>query len=877
MQDLEKNGESGRKKRIYQVAKELKISNEALIEFLQKHKFKARNHMALLTPEMLDLVYDQFKVTVADVETESDFRKKIQEKRKEEEAHMKAVRQEIDEVIELSKTQVLEEAEEPAVEKTGRGKAGRKAVRPETAEEAKPTAEELQKAKGRKKPVQETEEPVKAEKKEAPSAAKKPVVKIEAAAEKPAPKKDEKPKRHLKRRPGEGEEFEGEVEVSDDKKWRKKEKFVKYGIPEEVEGAGARRRRRKKKRKKAAVKIDEKEIEAQIKETFAKMGDTTRRKRYKKEKEIEEVEVEDRKVLQTTEFTSVSELANLMNVPANEVIQSCMTLGQLVTINQRLDRDMIIMVADEFGYEAEFLTEYGVERVEQQAEVEESGKLEHRPAVVTIMGHVDHGKTSLLDYIRESNIIAGESGGITQHIGAYEVTFKDKKITFLDTPGHEAFTAMRARGAQVTDIVVLVVAADDSVMPQTVEAINHARAAGVPIIVAINKIDKPGANPNDIKKRLADHDVLVEDWGGKVQCAEISAKTGQGIDRLLEQILLEAEILDVQANPDAKASAVIVEAKMDKGRGIAATVLVQKGTLRIGDIFVAGQYHGRVHAMFNERNQKLKEAPPSTPVQVLGSMGIPQAGDQLVVVDSEQEAREISIKRQQLRREQNFRQVRRLTLDQISKRIAEGQVRELSVIIKGDVDGSVEAISDSLMDLATKDVAVRIIHKGVGAITESDVLLAEASQAVVLGFHITPTTKARDLAVREDVDIRLYSVIYDLINDVKLALSGLLEPEVSEKVVGVIEIREVFKASKVGKIAGCFVQSGKLSRNDFVRLIRDGKTVHTGKISTLKRFKDDVREVALGFECGLTIENFEDIRVGDLIEAYERIEKARSL
>ena len=457
------------------------------------------------------------------------------------------------------------------------------------------------------------------------------------------------------------------------------------------------------------------------------------------------------------------------------------------------------------------------------------------------------------------------------------MTFKDKKITFLDTPGHEAFTAMRARGAQVTDIVVLVVAADDSVMPQTVEAINHARAAGVPIIVAINKIDKPGANPNDIKKRLADHDVLVEDWGGKVQCAEISAKTGQGIDRLLEQILLEAEILDVQANPDAKASAVIVEAKMDKGRGIAATVLVQKGTLRIGDIFVAGQYHGRVRAMFNERNQKLKEAPPSTPVQVLGSMGIPQAGDQLVVVDSEQEAREISIKRQQLRREQNFRQVRRLTLDQISKRIAEGQVRELSVIIKGDVDGSVEAISDSLMDLATKDVAVRIINKGVGAITESDVLLAEASQAVVLGFHITPTTKARDLAVREDVDIRLYSVIYDLINDVKLALSGLLEPEVSEKVVGVIEIREVFKASKVGKIAGCFVQSGKLSRNDFVRLIRDGKTVHTGKISTLKRFKDDVREVALGFECGLTIENFEDIRVGDLIEAYERIEKARSL
>jgi translation initiation factor IF-2 len=493
------------------------------------------------------------------------------------------------------------------------------------------------------------------------------------------------------------------------------------------------------------------------------------------------------------------------------------------------------------------------------------------------MGHVDHGKTSLLDYIRESNIIAGESGGITQHIGAYEVALRDKSITFLDTPGHEAFTAMRARGAQITDIVVLVVAADDSVMPQTVEAINHAKAAGVPIVVAINKIDRPNSNPDLIRKQLSEHNVLVEQWGGKVQSAEISAKTGQGVEHLLDLILLEAELLELKANPRAKARAAIVETKLDKGKGVVCTVLIQKGTLRIGDPYIAGQYNGKVRAMFNERLQSIREAPPSTPAQVLGFTGMPQAGDQLIVFDSEQEARDISLKRQQLRREQSFRQVKRLTLDQISKRIAEGEVKELMVILKADVDGSLEAISDTLMEMKHESVEVRIIHKGVGAITESDVLLAEASQAVILGFHVEPTAKARELASKEDVDIRLYSIIYDVVNDIKLALEGMLEPEKREEVVGSLEIRNLFKASKIGLIAGCYVLSGKVTRNCLVRVKRDHKAIGTAKIASLKRFKDDVREVVSGFECGVTLENFEGIEVGDVLEAYQVVETARTL
>lgn len=848
-----------KKKRIYQVAKEFNISTEALIEFLHENKFKVRNHMAPLTPDMYDLACTHFQKVVDEAASESDFRRKLQEKKKEEEAHKQAIIQEIDEILELSK-----KTETDIYEK-------RKVVRKESVVKKHVTP----KAKSAAKAA--TEEPEKIE----PITAGEPKIipvsdTVQSAPADEDKKKEEKHKRTLIRRPEKKKGDEDEDEIKHHKKFKGKERVVESEKDSEDEDPNKKKKRRRKKKKKPAVQIDAREIEASIKETLAKMGDSSKKRKRRKEKDIEEVEEVETKIIHTPEFCSVSELATLMNVDSSEVISVCISLGLMVSINQRLDKDTIIMVADEFDYDVDFQTEYG-EDIDIVEEEEDEALLVSRPPVVTIMGHVDHGKTSLLDYIRESNIIAGEAGGITQHIGAYEVKFNGRQITFLDTPGHEAFTAMRARGAQATDIVILVVAADDSVMPQTIEAINHANAAGVPIVVAINKMDKPGANAEIIKKQLSNYNVLVEEWGGKAQCAAISAKTGQGMEELLELLLLEADILELKANPQGHASAVIIEAKMERGKGIVSTVLVQKGTLRIGDIFIAGQYNGRVRALFDERNNVVKQAPPSTPVQVLGFTGMPQAGDQLTVVSTEQEAREISTKRQQLRREHSFRQVRRLTLDQISKRIAEGEVKELSIILKADVDGSVEALSDSLMELANEDVAVRIIHKGVGAITESDVLLAEASAAVILGFNITPTSKARDLAQREEVDIRQYNVIYDVVNDVKLALSGLLEPDISEEIVGLVEIREVFKASKVGKIAGCHVQSGKITRNSLVRLSRDSKIVYEGSISTLKRFKDDVKEVAAGYECGITFENYTDVKPGDVIEVYKIVETARTL
>ena len=800
----------------------------------------------------------------------------MQEKREEEEARRQAVLHEIDEILERSKGDVFE-----PVEVITRTRERKKRKPKEEAVPEAPVEAEAEKAKEAAKDKEAKKEKKKRAKKEAE----------EVIAEKPAEEEKavaEKRKRHLKRRikpekkaeEAVAEKPEAEKEAAKKKKRRKRKKDEPV-VEEAAEEAAVhpKKKKRRRKKKKPAVKIDEKEIEASIKETLAKMSETPKRKRKKKEKDIEEVVDEEENVIRTTEFTSVSELGNLMDVEPSEVIQACISLGLLVTINQRLDRDTILMVADEFGYDVKFLTEYGEEHAEAlEEEAEDEALLEPRPPVVTIMGHVDHGKTSLLDYIRESNIIAGESGGITQHIGAYEVELDEKKITFLDTPGHEAFTAMRARGAQVTDIVILVVAADDDVMPQTIEAINHARAAAVPIVVAINKIDKPNANPDLIKQKLSEHNILVEEWGGKVQSAEVSAKNGEGVDHLLEIILLEAEILELKANPQGHARAVLIEARMDKGRGIVGTVLVQKGTLQIGDSFVAGKFNGRVRAMFDERNHTIDEAPPSTPVQLLGFNGMPQAGDIFSVVGSEQEAREISMKRQQLSREQSFRQLRRLTLDQISKRIAEGFVKELSIIIKADVDGSVEAISDSLMDLGKEeDVAVRIIHKGVGTITESDVLLAEASQAVIIGFHVEPNVQAKELAQKEEIDIRLYTVIYDIVNDVKLALSGLLEPEISEEVVGSVEVREVFKASKIGLIAGCYVLSGKITRNTRARVIRDDEVIHEGKIASLKRFKDDVKEVSSGYECGITLEDFKDIQAGDILEVYQIVETARTL
>ena len=643
-----------------------------------------------------------------------------------------------------------------------------------------------------------------------------------------------------------------------------------------------------KKKKKLADEEVTAEIEEAIRETMAKMdesGSATARQQLRKKKKKERLEQEQKEaeevlaranIIQVTEFASTSELATLMGIEVSQLIQKCFELGMMVTINQRLDKDLITLLADEFGFKIEFQKEYEVDALADI--VDDETKLIHRPPVVTIMGHVDHGKTSLLDYIRKASVVAGEAGGITQHIGAYQVKLEDGRlISFLDTPGHEAFTAMRARGAQITDIVVLVVAADDSVMPQTIEAINHALAANVPIVVAINKIDKPNADPTKIKTQLSEKGVLVEEWGGKYQSVEISAKQGTNVDQLLEKILVEAEVLDLKANPDRNARGAIVEAKLDKGKGITATVLVQKGTLRLGDSFVAGNYNGRVKAMYDERGHKVNEAKPATPVQVLGFDGMPQAGDVLVSMDSEREAREIALKRQQLKREQDFRQVRFITLDDISKQIKEGKQVDLNVIIKGDVDGSVEALSDSLLKLGTSEVKVSIIHKAIGEITEYDVLLAAASSAIIVGFNVRPNLKARKLAEAEKVDIRLHNIIYDVINEIKLALEGLLEPEKTEEVLATVEVRETFKVPKIGTVAGCYVVDGKVVRNNKVRLLRDGFVVFDGHINALKRFKDDVREVEQGFECGMSLENFNDIKVGDIVESYTIVETKRKL
>ncbi|MCB0747393.1 MAG: translation initiation factor IF-2, partial [Ignavibacteriae bacterium] len=629
-------------------------------------------------------------------------------------------------------------------------------------------------------------------------------------------------------------------------------------------------------------------VDASIKRTLQCVGNTglggranVRKKKRKEKHEIEEEIQEQRQLdkdtkISVTEFIAVNELANLMKVSVSEVISKCIGLGLMVSINQRLDVDTITLIADDFGFEVEFEEEYTSDVLEDIEDPEES--LKPRPPIVTIMGHVDHGKTSLLDYIRKENVVAGESGGITQHIGAYKVEVEPgKEIAFLDTPGHEAFTAMRARGAKVTDIVILIVAADDAVMPQTVEAINHSLAAGVPIIIAINKIDRPGANIEKIKQQLADRKILVEDWGGKYQCVEISAKAGTNIDLLLEKILLEAELLDLKANFDRVARGTVVETQLDKGRGITSTVLVQKGTLKVGDPFVAGNHYGRVRAMFDERNNKIKEATPSTPVLVLGFEGAPQAGDTFVIVESEREAREVGMKRQQLQREQDQRQVRLVTLDDIASRIGKGELKDLPLIVKGDVDGSVEALADSLMKLSNDEVRVQVIHKGVGAISEGDVLLAAASAAIIIGFHVRPHVNARKLAETEKVDIRLYNVIYDAINEVKSALEGMLSPIISEKLVATVEVRETFKVPKVGTIAGCYVTDGKITRNNKIRLFREGVTIYEGQLATLKRFKDDVKEVDAGYECGLNIANFNDIKIGDVIESYETVETKQKL
>jgi translation initiation factor IF-2 len=633
--------------------------------------------------------------------------------------------------------------------------------------------------------------------------------------------------------------------------------------------------------------LTDEQIQKQIRETLEKLtgGRKSKGSKIRRDKradrrdqvmnELQLRSAED-KVLKVTEFVTVTELANMMTVPVTAIISVCLSLGIMVTMNQRLDKETLTIVADEFGFSVFFVDEEVNEALLETADAEED--LSPRAPIVTVMGHVDHGKTSLLDYIRKANVIAGEAGGITQHIGAYSVQLPGgQQITFLDTPGHEAFTAMRARGAQVTDIAIIVVAADDAVMPQTKEAISHAQAAGVPIVFAINKVDRAEANPEKIKEQLAGMNLLVEDWGGKIQSQDVAAKTGLNVQELLDKVLLEAELLDLKANPKRMAKGTVIEASLDKGRGYVTTLLVQNGTLRVGDYMLVGQFSGKVRAMMDERGHKVDEAGPSSPVSILGLDGAPQAGDTFNVMEDEREAKQIAQRRQQLSREQSVRSQKNLTLEEIGRRLAVGDFQELNIILKGDVDGSIEALSDSLQRLSTPEIQVNIIHKAVGQVTESDVLLASASKAIIVGFQVRPSATARKLAEKEEIEIRLYSIIYDAINDIKDAMSGMLSPEVKEEIACTVEVRETFKISKVGTIAGCMVMDGTITRNTRVRIIRDGVVIYTGELGSLKRFKDDVREVSKGFDCGLNIKNFNDMKVGDVIEGFKEVEVQRTL
>jgi translation initiation factor IF-2 len=891
--------QASKKIKIFNLAKELNLSSETIIDFLRKKEFDIKSHMSIVTDEMIPVIMGHFK---KDKEVADRHQRKLQEFRstrkkespeKTEKGETKSpVKEEIqvtvvDEVLlpaEEIEKKIVEENPQPLEENKEKELIDKPVVR-EIVEIPIQHETIIPEKEKQEKPEKLVEEPVSKEK---PLPSKKRAIQspLEAALA----------------RPQRGLTIKGKIdltpiksvqkpELEEEKKRKKKKKKVREETKrtksssskaEDEEESKARKRKRVRR-----AEVNEDEVAKAIRETLADSGDelaiaraAIRKKKKEKREEEEQKKLDqlehDRMRIKATEFVTVGELANLMRVSVAEVIQKVMSLGIMVSINQRLDKDTITLVSDEFGFSVDFEEEFTSEVLSDIEDDEDT--LLPRPPVVTIMGHVDHGKTSLLDNIRNTNVVAGESGGITQHIGAYEVSLSDgKQITFLDTPGHEAFTAMRARGAQMTDIVVLVVAADDSVMPQTVEAISHAQAANVPIIVAINKIDKPDSNPERIKQQLAERGLLVEEYGGKHQTVEISAKRGTNVHLLLEKILLEAEMLNFRANPNREARGTLVEAELDKGKGIIATILVQKGTLRIGDSFVCGVWSGRVRAMFNERGQRIEVAKPSQPVQVIGFDGIPQAGDDLVGIEDDHQAREISLTRQQLKREQDFRQSRRVTLDDISQHIKDGQVRDLPVIVKADVDGSAEALSDSLMKLSTNEVKVQVIYKGVGGISESDVLLAMASSAVIIGFHVRPNLKARQLAQKEDVDIRIYSIIYDAINEVKNALEGMLAPTITEEITATVDVRDVFKISKIGTIAGCHVRDGKIMRNNHVRLVRDGIEIFTGTIASLKRFKEDVREVEQGFECGLALENYNDIKNGDVIEAFKTVETKRKL
>jgi translation initiation factor IF-2 len=894
--------QSLKKMKIFNLAKELNLSSETIIDFLKKKGFDVKSHMSSITEEMMPVIMGHFK---KDKEVAERHQRKIQEfrstRKKELPEKTEAAEKIEKKIIEKEETPLQKEEQQPTREE---------ALIQAVKEPSQPLIKETTNIPIKEASEPETEKVVISEKMIQVSL---PDAEVKSKAEKPKGEtaSKEKPAGRAKRqmqtpleaavaRSQRGLTIKGKIDLTPvratqkpdiEEKRKKKKKKIRDEIKKTKSSPGksddeeeSKSRKRKRVRR---TEVNEDEVAKAIRETLADTGDelanaraAIRRKKKEKREEEEQKKLDqlehDKMRIKVTEYVTVGELANLMQVTVAEVIQKVMGLGIMVSINQRLDKDTITLVSDEFGFQVDFEAEFSSEALSDIEDDEEA--LLPRAPVVTIMGHVDHGKTSLLDHIRNANVVAGEAGGITQHIGAYEVTVGDnKQITFLDTPGHEAFTAMRARGAQVTDIVVLVVAADDSVMPQTVEAISHAQAANVPIIVAINKIDKMESNPERIKQQLAERGLLVEEYGGKHQAVELSAKKGTNINLLLEKILLEAEMLNLRANPNREARGTLVEAELDKGKGIIATILVQKGTLRIGDSFVCGVWSGRVRAMFNERGQRIEAAKPSQPVQVVGFDGIPQAGDDLIGIEDEHQARDISLTRQQLKREQDFRQNKRVTLDDISQQIKEGQVRDLPVIVKADVDGSAEALSDSLMKLSTDEVKVLVIYKGVGGISESDVLLAMASRAVIIGFHVRPNLKARQLAQHEDVDIRIYNIIYDAINDVRKALEGLLAPTVTEEVTATVDVRDVFKISKIGTIAGCFVRDGKIMRNNHVRLIRDGIEVFDGTIASLKRFKDDVKEVEQGFECGISLENFNDIKNADIIEAYKTVETKRKL
>lgn len=883
--------------RLSKVAKDLGVGISTITEFLEKKGIKVENNPnAKIDEHAYQLLLNEFSPDKALREEsqrihlpDTDKKQKIEAQLAEE----KSVREEAEEEVFIQDNTIVPETRPTGIKKPNI--IGKIETLPDTGKEGK-------KKKTEKK---EASFPPSDSDKESSSVSEKNAENIS----------------HERTRPAEPEEIKIEVEklagpvikgkieiVEEDKKkeerpenpFKKKEKKKRIRIKKifdtssgfnrgewEKEIIPPKKKIKKDKASKYKPKVTEEEVEEQLKETLSKLSHTPKSKaaEYRRQKrkavseqmqrELEQREHE-KKILKITEFVTVGQLASMMDVDVNEIISTCLSIGLFVSINQRLDAENIVLIAEEFGYKVEFASAEETIDVEEEADNPED--LVSRPPIVTVMGHVDHGKTSLLDYIRKTNVIAGEAGGITQHIGAYSVELENgRRITFLDTPGHEAFTAMRARGAKVTDVAVIVIAADDGVMPQTVEAINHAQAAGVPMIFAFNKIDKEGANPDKIREQLANMNILVEEWGGKYQTQEISAKKGIGVQELLEKILLEADLLELKANPKKKAKGTVIESSLDKGRGYVATLLVQEGTLRKGDVILAGAYSGKIKAMFNERGQRIEEAGPSIPATVLGIDGAPNAGDKFYVMKDEKEARDIALKRQQLIREQALRTQKHITLDEIGRRIAIGNFKELNIIIKGDVDGSIEALSDALLKLSTDQVKVNIIHKAVGQITESDVMLAAASDAIIVGFQVRPSVNARKLAETEQIEIRLYSIIYDAIEEIKSAIEGMLSPKIEEKVMGTLEIRQVFKISKVGNVAGCYVLEGKINRNSKVRVIRDGIVIYTGELGSLKQFKEDVKEVMAGHECGLNIKNFNDIKIGDIVEAFEVVEVKQKL